>query len=333
MTLQAPFFEPRLDLARLIRVVAPSTPLVVFLAMFVYLGVTSPNFIEPSTLALALKQSVPTAIVCLGLATVVMAGGDDVVAGGIDLSIPATAVLAAALVADLVTNHGMFIGWALLLGLVVGVVCGLVNAFLVVFIGMTPLLATFASSTAFVGIGKVITASRRINVDDPLIVWLRDGSFAGLPAGVICAAVLALAFFFALHRTRWGLNLQAVGGSRDAAEISGLSTERFIAQSFVIAGVVGGIASAFVLARGSGWTPGTEENLLMEMVLATFLGAAFSPRRIVTLWGAVLGAVLVSALSVGFGSVGIDVFWTGCIKGGLILIVVASAALSKKVST
>ncbi|MDR3496482.1 MAG: ABC transporter permease [Ancalomicrobiaceae bacterium] len=324
--------SPLAGVGRLVRAVAPSTPLIVFLAMFAYLGMASSNFLEPSTMALVLKQSVPTVVVCLGLATVVMAGGDDVVVGGIDLSVPATAVLAAAIIADLVSNHAMFIGYALLIGVAAGVVCGLVNAFLVVFFGMTPLLATFASSTAFIGISKVVTASRRINVGDPLIVWLRDGSIFGVPAGVICACLIAAVFYFVLHRTRWGLNLQAVGGSRDAAEMSGLSAARFIAQSFVIAGLVGGVASAFVLARGSGWTPGTEENLMMEMVLATFLGAAFSPRRIVTLWGAVLGAVLVSALSVGFGSVGIDIFWTGCIKGSLILIVVASAALSRKVN-
>ncbi|MDR3375685.1 MAG: ABC transporter permease [Ancalomicrobiaceae bacterium] len=320
------------DIGRLARAVAPSLPLIVFLAMFVYLGIASPSFLEPSTFALILKQSIPTTIVSLGLATVVMAGGDDVVSGGIDLSIPAAAVLAAAVVADLVTNHAWFIGPALLIGLLTAVACGLVNAFLVVLVGMTPLLATFASATAFVGIGKVVTASRRINVTDPLVVWLRDGVIAGVPVGVIAACVISAVFYFVLHRTRWGLNLQAVGGNRDAAEISGLSPAKFIATAFVIAGLAAGIGSIFVLARGSGWAPGTEENMMMEMVLATFLGAAFSPRRIVTLWGAVLGAVLVSALSVGFGSVGIDIFWTGCIKGGLILVVVASSALSRKVN-
>lgn len=124
------------------------------------------------------------------------------------------------------------------------------------------------------------------------------------------------------------MNLQAVGGSRDAAEVSGISPARYISQSFLVAAFAGGLAAMFILARGSGFTPGTEENLLLEMVLATFLGAAFSPRRVVTLWGAVLGAVLVSALSLGFKSIGVNVFWTGCIKGALILVVVASASLS-----
>ena len=126
--------------------------------------------------------------------------------------------------------------------------------------------------------------------------------------------------------------MQAVGGSRDAAEVSGLDPGRLIALSFLLAALAGYVAGIFVLARGSGSTPGSEDNLLLEMVLATFLGAAFSPRRVVTLWGAVLGAVLVAAISIGFKSMGVNVFWTGLIKGALILTVVAFAAVSQRLS-
>lgn len=307
------------------------SPLVIFVGLLAYLSVASPNFLAFSTLDLILRQAIPTVIVCMGLSVVVMAGGDDVVSGGIDLSIPATAILAAAIIADQIVNQGTPIMLAIAMAMGAALLVGGANALLVVRIGMTPLLATLASSVAVVGIVKVITSSRRINVNHDFIIWLRDADIAGVSVGVILTILIFLVFYFAAHRTRWGINLQAVGGSRDAAETSGIPVKRFIAQSFVVAAFAGGLASMFILARGSGSSPGTEENLLLEMVLATFLGAAFSPRRVVTLWGAVLGAVLVSALSVGFKSVGVDVFWTGCIKGALILFVVSSASLSGKV--
>lgn len=318
--------EPTLSFAR----VMSSAPLIIFVVLLIYLAIAAPNLLEPSTISLILKQSVPTVIVCLGLATVVVAGGDDVVSGGIDLSIPATAVLCAGVIADQLTNHGSSLFFALALAIAAALAMGIVNALLVVFIGMTPLLATLASSVAAVGITKVITSSRRINIDHPFIIYIRDGDIGGVPSAVLVAAVFVLIFCIAVHRTRWGMQLQAVGGSREAAEVSGIKASRLVAQSFMLAAIAGALASVFVLARGSGSTPGSEENLLLEMVLATFLGAAFSPRRIVTVWGAVLGAVLVSVLSVGFKSIGVDVFWTGCIKGSLILIVVASAAYTGK---
>ncbi len=308
-------------------------PLVIFVALLGYLSIASSNFLTPATFDLILRQAVPTIIICMGLSVVVMAGGDDVVSGGIDLSIPATAVLSAAIIAQQVTNQGTPLAAALVMALGAAVLVGAVNAILVVRIGMTPLLATLATSVAVVGIIKVVTSSRRINVNDPTIVWLRDGTIAGVSVSVVSTFLLFLILFFVAHRTRWGLNLQAVGGSREAAEVSGISARKFVAQSFIVASLTGGLAAMFVLARGSGSTPGTEENLLLEMVLATFLGAAFSPRRVVTLWGAVLGAVLVSALSIGFKSIGVNVFWTGCIKGALILVVVASASLSTRVAS
>lgn len=303
-------------------------PLVVFVLMLGYLGFTAPNLISAESLDLILRQAVPTVAVCLGLSVVVIAGGDDVVSGGIDLSIPAAAVLAAAIIADQLTNHGTPFILAFSMAMGAALLVGVTNAFLVVKIGMTPLLATLATSVATVGITKVVTSSRRINVDHQVIVYLRDGTLGGISFGVLLTVLLVLIFYIAAHRSKWGMHLQAVGGNRDAADLSGIPVNRMLAQSFIIAAFAGGLASVFVLARGSGSSPGSEENLLLEMILATFLGAAFSSRRVVTLWGAVLGAVLVTALSIGFKSIGVNVFWTGCIKGALILFVVATAALS-----
>lgn len=313
-----------------IRRILDALPITVFVLLFLYLSVNSANFLSFPTLELILKQAVPTVLVSLGLATVIIAGGDDVVSGGIDLSIPATAIICAAIVADQVTNHEASLIWGLVLAFGAASIIGAVNAGLVVWVRMTPLLATLATSVAIVGVTKVITESRRIGVTDPTIVFIRDGNIAGIAAGVVLTTIVALAYWHLVHRTKWGMNLQATGGSRDAAEISGIPTNRFVVQSFLLAALAGWIACSFVLARGSGSSPGSEENLLLEMVLATFLGAAFSPRRVVTVWGAVLGAVLVSALSVGFISIGVNVFWTGCIKGVLILLVVASAAAGRE---
>lgn len=304
-------------------------PVIIFAAVLVYISFNAPNFLTLRNLELIVMQSLPVVLVCAGLAAVVMAGGDDVVSGGIDLSIPATAVLSSGITAQMLS-----LGYPLALcaaaALVASLIVGVLNAALVTRIRMTPLLTTLAMFVAVVGVNNVITASRRINVDHPWIIALRAQDIAGVPLGIVVVAVIVAAIFFALHQTRWGLNLQAVGGSRDAAEISGLKVNRFIAHSFVLAAFTGFICGFFVLARGSGSSPGVQDNLMLEMVLATFLGAAFSPRRVVTMWGAVLGALLVAAISIGFKSMGVNVFWTGLIKGSLIVLVVAFSAISQR---
>lgn len=304
-------------------------PLVIFVGVLLYVSLNAPNFLTLRNLELVLMQSLPVVLVCAGLAAVVMAGGDDVVSGGIDLSIPATAVLSAGITAQMLSMDFPLVLCAVA-AFVACTIVGLLNAVLVTRIQMTPLLTTLAMFVAVVGVNNVITASRRINVDHPWIVALRAQDVAGIPLGILVVAVIVLGIFFALHNTRWGLNLQAAGGSRDAAEISGLHVNRLVGQSFVLAAFTGFVCGFFLLARGSGSSPGVQDNLMLEMVLATFLGAAFSPRRVVTMWGAVLGAVLVTAISIGFKSMGVNVFWTGLIKGSLIVIVVAFSAISHR---
>ena len=88
-----------------------------------------------------------------------------------------------------------------------------------------------------------------------------------------------------------------------------------------------GLAILPLLSQGSGSSSGTATPLLLETVLATFIGAAFSRRRVVTIWGALLGAILVNALSNGLGRLGVNIVWMGAIKGGLILVVLAASAV------
>ncbi|MEM7443892.1 MAG: ABC transporter permease [Pseudomonadota bacterium] len=317
---------PGVDFRRLIGL----APLIIFVSMLIYIGLTVPSFLTWEAIQLILKQSAPVVVVCLGLSIVVMAGGDDVVSGGIDLSIPATAILAAGIMAQQLTVAGTPLALAAAMALGAALVVGAINGVLVTRIGMTPLLASLAMFVAVVGVNNVVTSSRRIDVDEPLIIFLRDGRIAGLPSSVVVTLVAAVVLIFLVHRTKWGANLQAVGGSRDAAEVSGLSPNHFLFWSFVLAAITGFLSSFLVLARGSGSSPGTEDNLMLEMVLATFLGASFSPRRVVTVWGAALGAVLVAALATGFKQMGVNVFWTGLIKGSLILIVVALGVISAR---
>ncbi|NOY55682.1 MAG: ABC transporter permease [Actinobacteria bacterium] len=307
-------------------------PLLVFVVLLVYMALSSPFFLEGRNIASILRQSAPDAILAMGLAAVVMAGGDDIVVGGIDISIPAASVLGVAIMADLLTAGDAPLGVAFLLAALAVLAVGVVNALLVEGIGLTPLLATLATSVAVVGITRWVTNNRRITVENAVISQIRDGSVLGVPIPALIMVVTFGIVGFWLHRTRFGLRLQAVGGSRSAAEMSGLSTRKYIASSFIIASGAAVVASVVLIARGSGMSPGIEQQLLLDMVLATFVGAAFSSRRVVTIPGALLGAVLVKALSIGFQLLNVDIFKVGMVKGVLILFVVATAAVDSRES-
>ena len=302
-------------------------PLILFFALLVWLSLQSPFFLSWQNISMMLVQSVPLAILCFGLVCVIAVGGDDVVTGGIDLSLPAIAVLGVALLSLGMVEWQISYLWLLLLPLEVCLACGAINAGLVLVAGLPPLLATLSTSVAFTGLTDLLTGQRRIAVSDPLMVAFRDQTLLGIPWPLIYLLAVFALFQLLVHHSRFGQHLQAVGGNRDMAQMSGLNVRRLTVYVWLLAGIAAGLAILPLLSQGSGSSSGTATPLLLESVLATFIGAAFSRRRVVTIWGALLGAVLVNALSNGLGLLGVNIFWMGAIKGTLILIVLAASAV------
>ncbi|OWF85046.1 hypothetical protein B4907_05800 [Yersinia kristensenii] len=312
------------------RQLVDNIPILLFAALLLFLCVQAPYFLGWQNITTILRQTVPLAILCFGLVCVVTGGGDDVVSGGIDISLPAIAVLGAAIISEGLTHQGAGYLTIAIWAIGASLLAGAVNAVLVVWVKLPPLLATLATSVAFIGITNLITQQRRISVTDSAIVAFRDNRYWGLPAAVWFLLIIFAVLLFVLYRTRWGLHLQASGGNREAAEMSGLSVKRLVAQSYLLAALTAVLAALALVARGSGSSPGTEESLLLEMVLATFIGSAFSRRRVVTIGGALLGALLVNALSNGLALLRVDIFLVGAIKGALILLVLATSALKSR---
>ncbi|MFT4230508.1 MAG: ABC transporter permease [Microbacterium sp.] len=314
---------------RITRVLVRWAPLGLIVGMCVYLALATPFFFTVRNLSASLTQAAPVAVVAMALALVVVGGGDDAVTGGIDLSLPATAALATVILSDQLV-HGTSFALALLLAVAVAVVIGLANAILVGVVGLSSILATLAMYVAVVGITRFVSANKRIDVSDPTIQFVRDQRVFEVPVSVILMLVVLLVLTVVMRRTPYGVRLQAVGGNRSAAEAAGLRVNRYVMSTFVIAGLLAGLASVLLVARGSGSSPGIDERLLVDMVLATFLGAAFSRRGIVTVGGAALGAIFVALMANGLILVRVDNSWVDGWKGLLILVVVAAAALRAK---
>ena len=113
-----------------------------------------------------------------------------------------------------------------LLLIAVSLACGAVNATLVLAAGLPPLLATLSTSVAFTGLTDLLTGQRRIAVNDPLMVAFRDNDLFGIPLPLIYLLAVFALFQFLLHHSRFGQHLQAVGGNRDMAQMSGLNVRR-----------------------------------------------------------------------------------------------------------
>ncbi|STS81061.1 transmembrane sugar transport protein [Klebsiella pneumoniae] len=162
------------------------------------------------------------------------------------------------------------------------------------------------------------------------MVAFRDNSVLGLPWPLVYLMGVFILFQFLLHHSRFGQHVQAVGGNRDMAQMSGLNVRRLTLLVWLLAGIAAGLAILPLLSQGSGSSSGTATpaaagdragDLYRRRLLAPSGGHHL---------GRAAGAILVNALSNGLGLLGVNIFWMGAIKGGLILVVLAASAVRHK---
>ncbi len=297
-------------------------------AVFLLFAVAAPGFLSFANLANVVAQVAVIGVLALGLTIVIAGGGADVVAGGIDLSLANVLGLCAAVFATL-AQRGVGDGLAVLATLATGALAGAVNAVAVVGLGVLPLLATLAVMNVCAGLELVLTHNTVVPASTPLLDALA-GSFpeGGVPVLAYALAAVAGVLFVALHRTRLGLRVYAVGGHREAARAAGLPVGRIVAGTYVASGACAALAALLSLALLSGSSTGSGD-MLLSVVVTALLGVVFSRRLVATVPGTLLSALFIGCLINGFQLLNISSYWVNGVQGALILFVVAATAAAR----
>lgn len=321
---EASAWESR-EIGALLPAILRAGALVLFAAIFVVFAIQSPLFLSPGNLLAIVSQSSVLGILAFGLTLVVIVGGDNALAGGIDLSLAATMGLAAAVYATLVRTgqpEAIAIGGALAAGLGIG----LLNAVSVVWLRMLPLLATLAGMTIAVGLEQLVTKSATILVDSSLTRFLGGTDAFGFP--VLAHALLATAVLLVLvtRYTTLGLNMQAVGGNPLAARAAGLRVPLYIGGSYVASGLFGALGGLFSVSFLGASSKGADE-MLLPIIAATFLGVVFSRRLVPTIAGTLAASLFIGMLTNGFQLLNVSSYWVSGIQGVLTLLVVAATTV------
>lgn len=258
------------------------------LLLLVYNVVFTENFFTVANFRTQFVQVVPVLIVSLGMALVI---GTE----GIDLSVGAVMALAAAVI-PLYIGYGFLP--AVLLAVGGGIVIGLINGSMVAFIGVQPIVATLALMVAGRGIALLIANEQLRSVTDPSILALGRDSFAGVPYSVMVAVVAVVAVGILVSRTTFGKQLVAIGGSRRAAELSGLPVKRILLITYVIAALLASIAGIIGTARLGASVPSTLGNLIeLSAITAVVVGGTPLSGGQVRVLGTVAGALLLQFIS------------------------------------
>jgi ribose transport system permease protein len=244
-----------------------------------------------------------------------------IILGGIDLSVGSVAGLASVASAMLFTTTG---GAAISIvgALLIGAVCGLVNACIVVFGRVTPMIATLAGLIAYKGVAQLVSDGRAQGYTgaDPVFIFLARGAVLGIPTLIWVLVVVAVAIHVMLRYSRFGRNIYAVGGNDTAARLSGIDINRYILGVFVLAGMVAALAGVLITARtGSGQPVSGSEGLEFQSITAAALGGVALRGGKGSIGGTILAVTLLGVLLNGMSLLGVNVFWQNVAQGTLLV--------------
>ncbi len=218
--------------------------------------------------------------------------------GDIDLSLGGIGGLAAILVAVLNVQQGMPVGLACLVAILVGALCGAVNALFVVRFKTEPFIMTLGTGTFFAGlIFWIANSTTIVGVSSTLSEWTYIRVIAGVPIQFYYCVLMMLVIWYVSTYTPLGVRALFVGQSRDVAALSGIKSDRIRWGAFVLAGVIAALGGILYVGTTGSAGPSSVGSFLLPAYAAIFLGAtAIQPGRFNALGTGV--AVLVRATGV-----------------------------------
>jgi ribose transport system permease protein len=278
------------------------------------------RFLTWQNISIVAQQAAVNAVLAAGMTFVILTGGIDLSVG----SILATSAMIGLIVSLDYGNLGILA--ALLMGLVIG----LANGSLIAFLRLPPFIVTLGSLTAVRGLARLLGGDTTVFNPSLPFAFIGNGSltivpgFVSVPWLVIIAFLVILISWLILRRTVLGVHIYAVGGNENAARLSGIKVPLVLLFVYGTSGLLAGLGGVMQAARlyaANGSQLGQSYEL--DAIAAVILGGTSFVGGIGSIWGTLIGALIIAVLSNGLILLGVSDVWQYIVKGGVIIGAVA----------
>jgi len=296
-------------------------------------SVTGASFFKASNIQTMAFQMPELGILSLAMMVTMLTAG-------INLSIIASANLTGIVIAltltyflgpDMSTESSVWIVLlAIAAGLLVSVVVGLLNGFLVAYMEVSPILATLGTMILLKGVSIVLTKGYVISGFPPLIRFIGNGKLLGVPFPIIlfflCAGLMAIV----LIRTPLGVSIYMLGSNETACHFSGIDNRKVLMKTYLISSILAGIAAVIMMSRFNSAKADYGESYLLMTVLAAVMGGTSAAGGFGKVGDLVIALVILQVVSNGLNLMRVNNFLTIAIWGIILIVVMIANYLNNQ---
>lgn len=298
------------------------------LGVLVLVGIAAslrnPAFGSSDNLIEVLRAAVVTFIVACPLTLIT-------IGGGFDFSVGSVFTLGGVSAAWFMTTGGITWPVAILLGVAVGGVVGVVNALIIQVLNVPPIITTLGTFFFVGGVVVLFTGGTDISPLPTQFNTLGTGSTVGVPNVIIVGVAVGIIYHVVLQWTRFGYGVRALGGGRLAATENGIPTRRMDIWLYLGGGALAAFAGIVYSARtGSGQVSAGGASITLTAISAVLIGGTSLFGGLGTVAGTALGAVLFAEIDNALAVANIDALYSNMIIGAILVLAVAVDSLRRK---
>ena len=289
--------------------------LVAVIVLGALLSLASPYFLTTGNLSNVLVQASVIALLAGGQTFVILTAG-------VDLAVGAVTALAGAIAGHLMLKMGVDPYMAMLAALGIGLAVGGFNGYLVAFVGIPSFIVTLGGLTLWRGLAFDATGGfDNAGLPDPF-PFIGYGTVLGVPMPTIIMVAVFVLMAFVLSSTKLGRYVYAIGSNEMGARQVGINIRWYKLGVYVVSGLACGLAAIVLMARMDSSSGKMAQNFELDAIAAVILGGTslFGGRG--SIWGSLLGAVLITMIRNGMNLLEISQFKQMMAIGAVVIIAV-----------
>ena len=322
--------------AKMKKTVSENIVVVVLVLLCMGFGLASDTFFSSRNVSNILSQMCTNALLASGLTYVIILGGIDISVGSIAGVAGIIASFAGLMFPDM--NVPFAMGLLILIGAVVGAVCGLINGILIAYFDVIPMICTLSTMTALRGVAFIMTGGQPVYGLPDSFSYLgarRILPTEGMPNGaipvvVIFTFIVVLIMHILLSQTVFGRHVFAVGSNHNVAHLSGINVKRVTLICYILCGISAGLCGICIASKLQNGQPNAGDGYEMFAIASTVLGGTSLSGGSGSVARAMFGCAVIAVIKTGMDLLQIYSYWQNVVIGCIIILAVVLDMAQKR---